>query len=77
VPGFFVFSGSKLREFREGRPMSRELLGVAVGKSASAIGLYELGYRQPSRATLIRLAAVLDVSPRDLLDEDPLTAVAR
>jgi transcriptional regulator with XRE-family HTH domain len=78
VSGFFVFSGTALREIREGKNMSREILGTAVGKSASAIGLYELGYRAPDRAVLLRLASALGVDPRALVVDDPMfTAVAQ
>jgi transcriptional regulator with XRE-family HTH domain len=72
LSGFFVFSGSNLRARRERKGVSREVLALTVGKSASAIGLYEAGFRSPPRPVLIRLAAALDCSPRDLVDEDPM-----
>jgi transcriptional regulator with XRE-family HTH domain len=76
VPGFYVFSGPKLRDRRESLDMSREALAIAVDRSASGIALYETGYRTPSRAVLLQLAAALGVSPRELVDEDPVFAEA-
>lgn len=67
----FVFSGQKLRARREEASESREQLSVDANVSHSAIVLYETGHRNPSRAVLLRLAAALECSPRDLVDEDP------
>jgi transcriptional regulator with XRE-family HTH domain len=78
MPGFFVFSGDKLRAARERAGQSREQLALAADLTASTITVYENGYRGPSRAALIRLAGALGVSPRELVDEDPMfAAVAR
>jgi transcriptional regulator with XRE-family HTH domain len=76
MPGFFVFSGDKLRAVREGVGQSREQLALAAGLTASTITVYENGFRGPSRPALIRLAGALGVSPRDLVDEDPAFAEA-
>jgi transcriptional regulator with XRE-family HTH domain len=78
MPGFFVFSGAKLRDARERAGQSREQLALAADLTASTISVYENGYRGPSRAALIRLAEALGVSPRQLVDDDPtFEAVAR
>lgn len=78
MPGFFVFSPEKLRAERERVGMSRELLAITIGMSASGISLYEAGHRTPPRPVLLRLAGALGCSPRDLVDEDPMfEAVAR
>jgi len=78
VPGFFIFSGGKLREAREHQGLSREQLAVASRLSFQMIAALEYGYRRPSRPALMRLAAALGVSPRVLLEEDPeFEAVAR
>jgi transcriptional regulator with XRE-family HTH domain len=79
MPGFFVFSGAKLRAVRERVGLSREELALAAELAASSITVLENGYRGPSRAALIRLADALGVSPRELVDEDPAfsEAVAR
>jgi len=71
LSGFFVFSGAKLRATRERVGLSREQLALASGLTASTITVYENGYRGPSRPALIRLAAALGTSPRDLVDDDP------
>ncbi len=71
MPGFFVFSGSKLREARENEDLSREQLSVASRLSYQMIASLEYGYRRPSKAALLRLAAALGVSPREFLEEDP------
>ena len=71
MPGFFIFSGEKLRAERERAGQSREQTALASGLTASTISVYENGYRGPSRAALLRLAAAVGCSPRDLVDEDP------
>ncbi len=77
MPGFFIFSGELLREAREGQHMSREQLAIASHLSASAITVYENGYRSPSRAAILRLAAALGVDPRALVVDDPMFEVAQ
>lgn len=72
MPGFFVFAGERLRLLREERDQSREQLAVASSLSVAAITALELGYRNPSRAALLRLAAALGVSPRELVGVDPM-----
>jgi transcriptional regulator with XRE-family HTH domain len=74
----FIFSGTKLREIRERNGFSREQLALAYGGTAASVTVYENGHRRPRRAVLLRLAAALGVSPRDLVDEDPaFTEAAR
>lgn len=78
MPGFFVFSGSKLAARRHARGLSQYRLSFASGVVQPLIGQYETGSRSPSRPTLLRLAAALGCSPADLCDEDPtFAAVAR
>jgi transcriptional regulator with XRE-family HTH domain len=78
VPGLFSFSGTKLREAREARHVSREQLALEIGRTANAIVRYETGHGQPSIATLGALGAALGVDPRALLvEDDDLEAVAR
>ena len=71
----FIFSAERLREAREVKGLSREQLALASGSSYSAITMYETGHRSPSRATLLRLAAALGLSPRDLVEPDPAFAM--
>jgi transcriptional regulator with XRE-family HTH domain len=74
----FILSPQALRAAREHAGLSREQLAIAVGRSASTITLYENGLRSPTRAVLMRLAAVLGVTPRSIVEEDPaFQAVAR
>jgi transcriptional regulator with XRE-family HTH domain len=74
----YTFSPQLLREVRKRKGLSREQLAIAAGSSYSAISLAENGYRVPARAVLLRYAAALGVSPRDLVLDDPaFEAVAR
>jgi transcriptional regulator with XRE-family HTH domain len=60
-------NGQRLRELRKLCRLSQEKLGEKVGVSASAIGMYEQGRREPAHETLCRLAAVFGVSVDYLL----------
>ena len=71
MPGFFAFSGTKLREARERAGKSRELLAVEAQLSYNMITLCERGYRSPSRSALLRIAAALGVPPSELVESDP------
>ena len=62
-------NGQILRELRKLCHLSQEKLGEKVGVSASAIGMYEQGRREPDHRTLSRLAAVFGVSVDYLLGE--------
>jgi transcriptional regulator with XRE-family HTH domain len=66
---------SKLRAARTAAGLSRELLAIGAGVSASAVTRYETGHGVPGRDTLLRLAAALAVPIDDLVDPD-LEAVA-
>ncbi len=48
--------------------LSQEQLGFEAGMHRTAIGLLERGARVPRIDTLIKLATVLDIDPRDLLE---------
>jgi len=72
MPGFFLFSPERMKAIRERRGMSREQLAVDADLSYAMIAALEGGLRNPSRETLICLAAALDVLPRELVDEDPV-----
>lgn len=76
MPGFFAFSGQRLREARELRGLSPEQLALAIGKTANAIVRYETGHGQPSIITLAALGAALGIDPRELIVPG-LEAVAR
>ncbi len=68
MPGiFYRFDGRNLRKLREERGLSRELLAVSCGVGYQQIYSLETRLRNPSRGLLLRLAAVLQVQPSDLL----------
>jgi len=72
----FVFSASRLWAIREQLGWTREQLATESGLSYQSVFGYEHGHRVPSRASVLRLAAALGVSPRELVDEDPAFAEA-
>jgi transcriptional regulator with XRE-family HTH domain len=74
LSGFFIFSPTKLRGTREARGWSQYKLSYASSVPQPHIWAYEAGKRSPSRPTIVRLAEALKVSPRDLVDEDPMFA---
>jgi len=61
--------GPVLRQLRTLLNLSQEELGKKVGVSASAIGMYEQGRREPDHEILCRLAEVFGVSTDYLLGE--------
>ena len=70
--------GDKIHRIRDFRGMTQKQLGMAVGfdeKSADVrIAQYESGTRTPKQALVEQLAAVLDVNPRFLADDEILGA---
>jgi transcriptional regulator with XRE-family HTH domain len=77
VPGFFLFSGEKLREVREDADLTREELALAAHLSFPMIAALEYGQRSPSVPALLRLASAAGVEPGDLVEESPFEAAAR
>jgi transcriptional regulator with XRE-family HTH domain len=64
-------SGAKLKNLRERQFMTREELAEKVGSHRDHIGRLERDEIDNPRMTTIRkLAAALDVDPRDLLDDE-------
>lgn len=59
--------GNRISFFRKEKGISQAQLAERVNISASAIGMYEQGRREPSVNTLIALARVLGVSVDDLV----------
>jgi transcriptional regulator with XRE-family HTH domain len=57
--------GDLLREWRQRRRMSQLDLALAAGVSSRHVSFIETGRSIPSRAMVLRLAAVLDVPPRE------------
>jgi transcriptional regulator with XRE-family HTH domain len=66
----YLFSARQLLYLRTRAGLSREQLALAVRLSASAITLYENGYRTPAQPVLLRLAAALGVSPSELAEPE-------
>ncbi len=67
--------GTRLKELRTRRGMQQAQLGQAVGVSASAVGAYERGQREPTLAVLAALADALGVSADALLGREAAPAV--
>lgn len=64
-----------LKEWRIKKGLSQEFLAAAIGSSKGYISDLEAGKRRYNRDHLESLAAVLEIKPRDLL-EDPTPAGA-
>ena len=60
--------GENVRRLRKERELTQEKLAMEVGIDLTYLGGIERGRRNPSVDVLGRLAAALDVHPRDLLD---------
>lgn len=61
-----------LRKIRRARGLTAKELGEKVGKTESAICMYETGKREPSYETLLMIAEVLDCSVGDIIGEKAL-----
>lgn len=59
--------GARVRMYRQEQKLTQEQLAEAAGISASFLGHIERGSRVLSVDTLLRLCAVLHVTPNDLL----------
>jgi transcriptional regulator with XRE-family HTH domain len=60
--------GKKLRKIRRNKDVTQEQLAELIGVSADFISQIERGLNSPSFETLLKLAEVLEVPPRDLFD---------
>ena len=59
--------GKRLRALRKARGLTQQELGELLGVSASAVGMYEQGRREPDLATLVKLADIFGVSVDHLI----------
>ena len=59
--------GDRIAQLRHKKGLSQAALGKRLGLSASAIGMYEQGRREPSICVLISLAREFDVTTDYLL----------
>ena len=60
----------ELKKLRASTGLSQEKFGERIGKASSTIGQYELGDRQPSLTTLVRISKTFHVSTDHLLGID-------
>lgn len=54
--------GQKLKALRQARNLKQADLGEGIGISASAIGMYEQGRREPDRRTLLKICRFFDIT---------------
>lgn len=58
---------NRLRKLRDRKQMNRKALGECLGLSKNIVGMYERGEKEPSLATLVKIADFFDVSTDYLL----------
>lgn len=63
--------GLRIAALRKRAGLSQRELGQRLGVSASAVGMYEQGRREPSAEKLVRLAEILEVTVDYLLTGEP------
>lgn len=56
-----------LKHYRHEKHLTQSQLAKLLGKSASTIGMYEQGKREPNQAVLCKLAEILGVTTDDLI----------
>jgi transcriptional regulator with XRE-family HTH domain len=61
----------KLKQYRLERGLTQAQLAKQLGVSASAVGMYEQGRREPDGELLARMASVLRCSTDELLGVEP------
>ena len=61
--------GTRVREFRKSQGLSQEELGARCGLDRTYIGGIERGERNVALKNICRIAAALQVSPAELVDE--------
>jgi transcriptional regulator with XRE-family HTH domain len=71
VPSLRRTLGPRIRELRSARGLSQEVVGRGAKISPKFIGEVERGEKSISLDTLHRVAAVLKVPMRELLDQSP------
>lgn len=63
-------TGERIKKARKEKNMSQKELAEKIGVSASMIGQYENGLRNPKIETVQRIASVLDVNPYLLISSN-------
>jgi len=66
-----VLFGKAVRRAREARGLSQEEFADQVGVHRTYIGGIERGERNPTLTMINKIAAGLDVSPRDIVPDRP------
>ena len=61
------YVGSKIRKKKKNAGMTQSELALKLGISASAVGMYEQGRREPDGEMLLRLCSVFSVTTDTLL----------
>lgn len=64
-----TFNAARFRQEREAAGISEERIALILHPDPHTVAAYESGRAQPSRSTLIRMAAAIGVEPVDLLVE--------
>jgi transcriptional regulator with XRE-family HTH domain len=64
--------GQRIREARESKGWTQELLGFHTGLDRSYVGSVERGERNPNFRTLVRIARALEVTVASLVADLPL-----
>ena len=52
----------RIRDLRKAQGLTQSELAARLGVSASAVGMYEQGRREPDSTILLRLCSIFDVS---------------
>lgn len=61
--------GDRIKEARESRGWTREVLAAVSAVSVSTIGRIERGKMKPRAGSIIALAVALEISPQELAAE--------
>ena len=64
---FSMAFGPVLRQFRQGKNMSQEVLSGLVGVSTPYISMLESGHNFPSLEMIFQIAVALNVRPSEIL----------
>lgn len=65
---------NRIKELRKQCNMNQGELAAKIGVSASAVGMYEQGRREPDTSTLLKIARCFDVSVDYLIGASDLKA---
>ena len=67
--------GARISALRRKQGLTQAQLGQALGVSASAVGMYEQGRREPDRKTLMKICHFFDVTADYFLGESAVGEV--